>query len=38
VIAPEDNELEIGDKSNYDEDQHVDVPLEAKVEQNLSVA
>lgn len=37
MITPEDDKLEVGDQTNDDEYQHVDVPLEPKVQQYLSM-
>lgn len=37
MIAPEQEEFEVGNQSNYDEDQHIDVPLKPEIQQDLSV-
>lgn len=37
MIAPEDDELKVGDRSNDHKDQHVDEPVEAEVEHDLGM-
>ena len=37
VIDPEDNELQIRYNTDYDEDQHIYVPLEPEIQKNFSV-
>lgn len=38
VVDEEDEELQVGDQSDHHEDDHIDVPVEAEVQQNLGVA
>jgi hypothetical protein len=37
VVEPEDDELQVGNDADHDEDNHIDVPFEAEVQQNLRV-
>lgn len=37
VVDPDDEILDISDDANYQEDDHVDVPLEAEVEHDVGV-